>query len=155
MSDDERATGIAFNHVGVCVTDLDRSRRFYEEALGFRFWWQFGPNDDDATSTLLRVPKPVDLLATYLLRDGLVLELLRYGSSPAPPDRHRVMDEPGLTHLSLAVRDLPATMARVAECGGEILEDTDVGQAVMIRDPDGQLIELTSWRWRSALPPVP
>jgi hypothetical protein len=31
----------------------------------------------------------------------------------------------------------------VAEHGGEVLEDTEIrGMAVMVRDPDGQLLEL-------------
>ena len=52
------------------------------------------------------------------------------------------MNEPGLTHLSLTTDDLPGTLAVVAELGGEVLDDTDVGVAVMVRDPDGQLLEL-------------
>ena len=28
------------NHMGQCVADLERSRTFYEEALGFEFWRQ-------------------------------------------------------------------------------------------------------------------
>jgi hypothetical protein len=31
---------------------------------------------------------------------------------------------------------------RVADYGGEVLTETDVGAAVFIRDPDGQLVEL-------------
>ena len=29
-----------FNHVGLCVADRERSRRFYEGLLGFQFWWE-------------------------------------------------------------------------------------------------------------------
>ena len=35
------APQFVFNHVGHVVTDLARSRRFYEELLGFTFWWEF------------------------------------------------------------------------------------------------------------------
>jgi lactoylglutathione lyase len=52
------------------------------------------------------------------------------------------MNEPGLTHLSVNVTDLRGVVARVPEFGGTVLTDTDVGMAIMIRDPDGQLIEL-------------
>ncbi len=66
-----------FNHVGLCVADRGRSRRFYEELLGFQFWWELEP-PDEGTGELLQLDKPVGLHATYLVRDGLVLELLDY-----------------------------------------------------------------------------
>jgi len=33
-------------------------------------------------------------------------------------------------------------VARVAELGGEVLTDTDIGNGVFVRDPEGQLVEL-------------
>jgi lactoylglutathione lyase len=66
------------------------------------------------------------------------------------------MNEPGLTHVSFSVEDLEATLARVEEFGGEILKDTNnAGVVVFIRDPDGQLLELSTMDWRHHLPPVP
>jgi lactoylglutathione lyase len=131
-----------FNHVGHCVTDLDRSRRFYEELLGFTFQRDLEVPDAPA-SQLLRVPAPVGLRAVYLERDGFVLELLHFQREGNAPERERAFTEPGLTHLSFSVEDIAAASAQVAALGGEVLTDTDVGgMAVMIRDPDGQLIEL-------------
>jgi catechol 2,3-dioxygenase-like lactoylglutathione lyase family enzyme len=130
------------NHVGLCVTDLNRSRRFYEEVLGFTVVRELSVPDGPA-STLLRVATPVGLTALYLERDGFVLELLHFGRDGNEPRRDRAFTEPGLTHLSFTVDDLAATRALVAETGGEVLADTDVGGlAVMVRDPDGQLLEL-------------
>ena len=37
---------------------------------------------------------------------------------------------------------LRAVVDRVTEYGGTVLADTDLGAAIFIRDPDGQLIEL-------------
>ena len=130
------------NHVGLCVTDLDRSRRFYEQVLGFAGARELAVPDGPA-ATLLRVPAPVGLTAVYLERDGFVLELLHFERTGNAPRRDRAFTEPGLTHLSFTVDDLAATCALVAETGGEVLADTDVGGfAVMVRDPDGQLLEL-------------
>jgi lactoylglutathione lyase len=143
-----------FNHVGVCVTDLDRSKRFYQEVLQFRYWWELEA-PDEGTSQLLEIPAPVGLHAVYLVRDGLILELLHYGAAGARPFRARVMNEPGLTHLSLSVGDIPTVLEKVAPNGGEVLEHTNLHAAVIIRDPDGQLIELTSSAWRDHLPPLP
>jgi len=133
--------GIVVNHVGQCVTDLARSRRFYEEVLGFAFWREVVP-PQAASAQLLALDEPLDSRICYLRRNGFVLELFEYA---APGHRHaperRAMDEPGLTHLSVSC-DVAAVCARVADYGGEVLRDTDVGSAVFIRDPDGQLIEL-------------
>ena len=145
---------VVYNHVGICVTDLDRSRRFYEQVLQFRFWWELDA-PDEGTSQLLEIPTPVGLHAVYLVRDGLVLELLHFGQAGARDFRARVMNEPGLTHLSFSVGDIPAVLEQVAPNGGEVLEQTDMHAAIIIRDPDGQLIELTSPGWRATLPPLP
>jgi lactoylglutathione lyase len=128
------------NHVGLCVTDLDRSRRFYEEALGFAFQRDLRP-PDDLTGKLLDVPSP-GLTAVYLTMGSFVLELLHFDRPENPPFRERVFNEPGLTHLSLSVDDIPATLEAVRRSGGSVVESSDLGMAVLVRDPDGQLIEL-------------
>jgi catechol 2,3-dioxygenase-like lactoylglutathione lyase family enzyme len=85
----------------------------------------------------------VHLTAAYLERDGFVLELLHFARDGNEPRRDRSFTEPGLTHISFSVDDIAATCAKVAGLGGEVLADTDVGgQAIMVRDPDGQLLEL-------------
>ena len=66
------------------------------------------------------------------------------------PRRERSFTEPGLTHLSFSVDDLAATCDLVTEQGGEVLTDTDIGGlAIMVRDPDGQLLELLPTTYRS------
>jgi catechol 2,3-dioxygenase-like lactoylglutathione lyase family enzyme len=146
-----------FTHIGLCVSDLARSRRFYEEGLGFTFEHELamagGPVD-----TLLRL-RGSDLHAIYLTRDGVRIELLHFASPPAPPRRERVMNEPGLTHLSFRVADMDAALAAVRAAGGRVLEDTVVrfpefqSAAGMVVDPDGQLIELVQAPGDPAAPP--
>jgi lactoylglutathione lyase len=143
------AGGVVFNHVGQCVSDLARSRRFYEELLGFEVERELRP-PDDPSSTLLRLPTPLGMTALYLRRDGLVLELLHFESGTKPA-RERVMNEPGLTHVSVSVDDVDAVCARVAEYGGEVLSDTNIGSGIFIRDPDAQLLELLPMSYREHL----
>jgi lactoylglutathione lyase len=142
-----------FNHIGLCVADRDRSRRFYEGLLGFQFWWDL-ELPDEGTQKLLQLDGPIGVRATYLVRDGLVLELLDYSKREAHGS-HRVMDQLGLTHMSLSVSDLAAVLAKVAEFGGSVVEQTVTEQFAMIRDPDGQLIELLPDTWLANLPPRP
>ncbi len=143
-----------FNHVGLCVADSARSRRFYEGLLGFEFWWELEP-PDEGTDQLLQLAKPIGLHATYLVRDGLVLELLDYSRRKVQSGPQRILDQVGLTHVSLSVSDLAAVLAMVADYGGSVVEETVSEQSAMIRDPDGQLLELLSDAWLAVLPPRP
>jgi len=130
------------NHVGLCVQDLVRSRAFYEAVLGFNHRNDL-PVPDAAASRLLRVPEPVGLTAAYLERDGWILELIHFARDGNEPQRDRSFTEPGLTHISFSVDDVAATCAKVTEHGGEVLADTEMGgRAILVRDPDGQLLEL-------------
>jgi len=142
----------AFNHLGQCVTDLDRSRRFYVEIFEFEVEREINP-PDSPSDRLLGLTPPIGMTACYLRRDGLVLELLHFaGAGAAPnPARARAMNDPGLTHISLSVDDIPATCAQVRDHGGEILGDTDIDVAIFVRDPDGQLIELLPMSYREHL----
>ena len=142
---------VAFNHVGQCVTDLERSKRFYCELLGFALEREINP-PDEASAQLMGLDAPLGLTASYLVRDGLVLELLHFAApGRTQPFRARTMDEPGLTHISLSVEDVASVCERVPDYGGEVLGATDIGSAVFIRDPDGQLVELLPIAYRRAL----
>jgi catechol 2,3-dioxygenase-like lactoylglutathione lyase family enzyme len=135
------------SHLGICVSDLQRSLRFYRDLLGFRVESKIdvaGPHVDqllDLTGTKLR--------AIYLERDGLRLELLSYASPPTVgPSTPRPMNQLGLTHLSLRVEDMERTIAELRNAGAPILEATKIGipalhtAAIFITDPDGTRIEL-------------
>jgi lactoylglutathione lyase len=139
-----------FNHLGHCVTDLERAKRFYVDLLGFEPEREIQP-DDGLSSKLLRLPPPLGMTACYLRRDGLVLELLHYALAETQPARERAMNEPGLTHVSLCVDDVDGLLARVPDYGGTVLDDTNIGFGVFIRDPDGQLVEILPMSYRDSL----
>jgi catechol 2,3-dioxygenase-like lactoylglutathione lyase family enzyme len=143
--------GSVFNHVGLCVTDMARSQRFYEEVLGFEYWRELEP-PDDMTAKLIGVEPPLGVKAVYLRQDEFVLELMHYRDAGAhPPAAPRVMNEIGLTHISVSVDDIEATAAKAVELGGSVIEETNVGVAIMIRDPDGQLLELLPMTYRDGV----
>ena len=93
------------------------------------------------------------MTACYLRRDGLVLELLHFAGAGGTPTeyRERAMNDPGLTHLSVSVDDIPATCTQVRAFGGTVLKETDIDVAIFVRDPDGQLIELLPMSYREHL----
>jgi catechol 2,3-dioxygenase-like lactoylglutathione lyase family enzyme len=143
-----------FNHIGLCVADRERSRRFYEGLLGFQFWWEI-ESPDDRTAQLVQLPEPLGTHAMYLMRDGFVLELIDYSKREVHAGPQRVMDQVGLTHISFSVSGLGDVLKKVAEFGGAVVDETVSAQSAMIRDPDGQLLELLSDGWLAVLPPRP
>lgn len=130
-----------FGHVGLCVTDLEASTRFYCELLGFSVLNRLDVPDSPA-DRLLRLAPPLGLKAVYLDKDGFVLELMAFDREGNPKAAGRPVNQPGLTHLSLSVPDPAAVAAGVAASGGEVLAETDVGAGLFVTDPDGTLIEL-------------
>jgi glyoxylase I family protein len=144
-------------HVGICVSDMERSLRFYRDLLGFRAEHDLHV-EGEPSDTLLGL-RDVKLDATYLSRDGVRIELLRFASPPAPPARTRAMNEHGLTHLSFRVADLEATAAALRAAGAMIVESTIIripefgAAACFVADPDGQLIELVQAPGDPAAPP--
>lgn len=124
--------GIA--HVGIRVHDLSRSRTFYER-LGFTF--VVGPIG----------PEPVAILAHPA---GIEINLILNATEAAVPNVLMDVPEkhPGITHVSLAVRDLEETMAVLAEAGvplsGGPITFPGGHRAVFVRDPDRNVIELNA-----------
>ncbi len=144
-----------YNHTGLVVTDLERSKQFYQQVFGFRFWYEITP-PDVPTAQLSMLTPPLGVTASYLTLDGFVLELMHYSAVGATlPFRPRTMNEPGLTHLSISVDDVQAAAGKAAEYGGQLIEESDIGAALFVRDPDGQLIELLPVSYRDRLPPKP
>lgn len=137
------------SHIGVCVSDLDRSLRFYCDVLGFVRSETMADVHvaGEPTDTLLRL-RDVELDAVYLERDGFRLELLHY-RSPKSPARapQRAMNDLGFTHLSVQVPDVQAALVKLDELGvevdrGTVIEFGGLTVAAFVRDPDGLGIEL-------------
>ena len=127
-------------HSGLGVSDLARSTRFYCELLGFSPDRELAMTADQV-SDFLGLERPADMKAVYLYLGDFQLELLAFEPAGDNRVRERKMNQVGLTHISIAVASVPAVLAKAADYGGEVL--TRIGDmAGMIRDPDGQLVEI-------------
>lgn len=136
--------GFAVSHVGICVSDLERSLRFYCEGLGFTPAESHPIGNEFADA--LEVPRDVELTSQFIRREGLSIELLHYrspGTTGRPSATRRQL---GLTHLSFTVPDLESAAARLVECGGAVVESTrtkgDGIYLLFLADPDGTRVEL-------------
>ncbi len=132
MTSSERAPGGAASrmlHLGLRVTDLDRSLDFYR-AVGFVELGRV-PETDFGSLTMLKLPD-----------DPFVsLELVHHPERP-------VTDTSAINHLVVQVSDVDAPVAHQATEGGIAEEPTEPGPGIRtswLTDPDGYRIELVQW----------
>lgn len=122
-------TGVS--HVGLTVTDLDRSVAWYTDVLGFVL---FAPTDAPGMRRVLLVHPTSKLLLGLTQHES--------GSGDAFSETRT-----GLDHFAFAVADrddLAAWAERLAEKGADATEIKDVyyGSCITVRDPDGIQLEL-------------
>lgn len=124
-------------HVGLVVSDLDRSRRFYAGALG-----------------LEEVPRPSNFTfdGAWFRFGGTEIHLL--SDAHATGGAGQLDPGPGAAkgmthHLAFEVEDVDAACARLAESGvaleGGPMPRGDGYVQVFFRDPDGYVLELFQW----------
>lgn len=147
---------LAFSHVGVCCSDLERSTRFYVDALGFRevFTMELG---DEVSATMEETG--IRFQSRMLSRGDVRLELLHWLQPEAGgPNSRRPMTQLGITHLCFRVDDIEAVGQRVEAAGGTVHPSTrselpsTAGppvQLIYVTDPDGVRVELMS-----GVPPI-
>jgi len=114
-----RPRGIGIHHLLLMVSDLQRSREFYTDLLGFEVRPDAKPLPDGR--------------AFIAFRQGL-------GLTEGGPGDGRQLD-----HLAFEVVNVVALNARLKEAGVEFereLGDGPYGQAIYVRDPDGNVLEL-------------
>jgi lactoylglutathione lyase len=135
------------SHLGLCVSDLDRSLRFYCDGLGFTRGGGFDLESTPANGLdrALEVDGPARLRSQWISHGALQIELLAFAapSSGGTPSAHR--NQRGLTHLAFTVDDVDAAAARLVEHGGTRLDTTRSNpgvELVFVADPDGTRVEL-------------
>jgi glyoxylase I family protein len=128
-------------HVRLTVTDIERSRQFYESVFG----WQ----------VLIEVPETADAAtqeALSFLFGGVIYDLggTLIGLRPVAADRFHE-DRCGLDHLAFRLAntdELDAAAAHLDDLGVEHEPIKDIGPAYILefRDPDNIALELTAPR---------
>ncbi len=132
------------HHVRLTVTDLERSKAFYTEVLGFAVAAESpGTPDDPATRS-----DPGQLYGgVVLITNGML-----FGLRPvAPADDRFDSERVGLDHISFSVgarTDLDEAARRLEERSvphGHVQELAAFGIAILsFQDPDGINLELTA-----------
>jgi lactoylglutathione lyase len=122
------------HHVGLPVSDLDRSVAWYREALGLTH---------ESTAS---VPRGV---AFIVAPTGERLELVAVDVQPSAWEDPIAALRGGVPHIAWTVDDLDAAHARAVEAGGRsVWAPRDTSEArlriAFVADPDGNLVQLLS-----------
>lgn len=128
-----------YSHVRVTVTDIARSRSFYDDVFGFPVAYELPVDADQATRDQL-----------WFLFGGVIYQvpggLLGLRPTATPGD---VFDEnrPGLDHVSFTVADRAALDDAAAQLDAlgvkhEGVKDIGAGFILEFRDPDNIALEL-------------
>jgi catechol 2,3-dioxygenase len=120
-------------HLVLYVSDLERSRRFYRDLLG---WKEITPPGG-------RMRFPAAAFSSGRTHHELLLIEVGPGATPIPPGRRL-----GMYHFGLKIGESDAELReardRLAAAGTRIVGATDHGitHSLYIEDPDGNEIEL-------------
>jgi glyoxylase I family protein len=131
------STSIA--HVRLTVTEIERSRQFYESVFGWPVLFELPDNANEATRKQLS-----------FLHGGVVYDLggSLLGLRPAANDRFHE-DRAGLDHIAFRLgnkAELDSAAAHLDEVGVDHEPIKDIGPSYILqfRDPDNIALELTA-----------
>lgn len=144
---DGKAGITGFNHTSFTVTDMDRSVRFWTEAMGFEAA-SVSPRSGPWQAAVTGVAG-AELLIAHLHGHGCHIELIQYVGGAGAPGRIGPNME-SAAHVCFDVDDIEKTWDRLIAAGataqGKIaavadgpMQDVKAGY---LRDPGGILIEL-------------
>ena len=150
-------------HTNIIARDAARLIAFYKDTLGCKSIGQprdlRGPWLDKLTGLPQAHITGEHLLLPGYDADHPTLEIFSYDSlrDTLPPEVNR----PGLAHLAFEVDDVEKTLAVILAAGGEQVGEVVTAaypnnmEAVFVyaRDPEGNIIELQSWRQAEPLQP--
>ena len=137
-----------FSHIGIGVSDLDASIRFYSQVFGFAELYRLDFNDNEVAATM---EQEGAFRSAMLLRGDVRIELLQWIDVPTSGGGKKPMTELGFTHLSFRVDEIDDLTEAVLAAGGAVHPQTlsyvgpeGTAQTAWLyyTDPDGTRIEL-------------
>lgn len=140
--------------LGMVVSDINKSAKFYKDVLGFEEIDGFGVPAAFAADAGLTNSLPLEIRVLVLGKGekATKLKLMQLKTSPgARVDNTFIHSSYGFRYLTISVKDVNAAVARaekagakpIAKCPVPLPEGFPAGLALAnYRDPDGNLVEL-------------
>lgn len=144
--------------LGCVVSDIEAAVRFYREAIGFKELDGFHVPADFATRAGLTDNQPLNIRVMVLGDDDSAtkLKLMQLPGVPSQRSNNETIhSQLGYSYLTIFVTDMDAAVVRLEKADVKILAQgpaelpADLGRGVyltVIRDPDGNLVELVGPR---------
>lgn len=134
------------HHVGISVTDLERSIAFYRDMLGMEQAcpiFPFGGTNFEQIMALKNVQGRMCVIA----KGNVLLELFEFSHpKPAPKDPNYSVGDRGISHFGVEIADIEGTYERLRAAGvrfhSPVLTFMSGMKAAYARDPDGNVFEL-------------
>lgn len=146
--------------LGIVVSDLDKAAKFYKDVVGMTEVKGFTAPANVATSFGLTDNQPVVVRRFVLsdVKDVPSLKLMAFPDAPgAKPDQRFIHSTIGFSYLTLFVNDMDAAVDRAKKGKVKLLGQTPANIGgnnllTVIKDPDGNFIELIGPSTRNAVP---
>jgi len=136
----------AVRHIGITVSDMDQSVRFYRDYLGLSLTASFPQCQGEYISSLVGVPNACIDIKHFQAPDGSRIELLQYLSHPTAAGAVAQATEPGRPHCAFTVLDLQDLYDRRGQFACEFENppqpSPDGVLVAYCHDPDGTILEL-------------
>jgi catechol 2,3-dioxygenase-like lactoylglutathione lyase family enzyme len=144
------------NHVGISVSDLDRSIEFYRQMLGLELAGPIFPFAGPLFEQVMALENPQGRIG-FLSNGSLQIELFEFARpNPAPKDPNYSVADRGISHFCVEVTDLAGTYERLLAAGVRfhcpVLTFPSGIKATYARDPDGNVFELLEMSRASSNP---
>ncbi|MEI6324230.1 MAG: VOC family protein [Gemmataceae bacterium] len=143
--------------LGTVVTDIEKSAKFYTEAIGFKEIAGFSVPPAFAAEAGLSDPKltkPLNI-RVFVLGDGpgaTKLKLMQIAEAkPRLSDNETIHSQTGFRYLTLNITDTKKAVARLEKAGVKLLAKSpaaipeSIAKGIfltVIKDPDGNIVEL-------------
>ena len=125
-----------FEHVGMTVSDVDKSLHFYVDLIGMKFKLRRATPDGRGE-------------VAFVEAAGAQLELIKPTNDVKTPARRVPDTEAGVRHLTFNFDDMDAVFDRLVAAGAPVVEkprdayNRDIlSRVAFVLDPDGIVVEL-------------
>jgi catechol 2,3-dioxygenase-like lactoylglutathione lyase family enzyme len=140
--------------LGVVVSDIQKSAKFYTEALGFTEVEGFSVGGEFCKDAGLTDGRPLTIRVFVLAKGEQVthIKLMQVvGPAPKKAETENVLSQYGFRYLTIFITDTDAALARLQKAGVKPLAKSPVPLPrgmpegfflTCVKDPDGNFIEL-------------